>query len=132
MVRNNPVLSTKHTDAQFTKTNQNITLDNVINIIKIGNDISKLKSNFLSPSLIQKQLSLPRDCKRRKSSVLTINVLCQCSELFSFFFFYVNLFIFFKLPLARFFKCRKWKGWSHAYNSKKWLVALFFKGCTSQ
>ena len=58
MVRNKQVLSTKNTDTKFTKTNQNITLDSVINIMKIGNDISKQKSSFLFPSLIQKTAEL--------------------------------------------------------------------------
>ena len=47
MVRNNQVLSTKNIDTQFTKTNQNITLDSVINIMKIGNDKqTKIKISF--------------------------------------------------------------------------------------
>ena len=58
MVRNKQVLSTKNTDTKFTKTNQSITLDSVINIMKIGNDISKQKSSFLFPSLIQKTAEL--------------------------------------------------------------------------
>ena len=47
MVRNNQVLSTKNIDTQFIKTNQNITLDSVINIMKIGNDKqTKIKISF--------------------------------------------------------------------------------------
>ena len=37
-----------------------------------------------------------------------------------------NLFIyFFQLSLARFFKYRKWKGWSHAYQQKKVASIIF-------
>ena len=73
MVRNNQVLSTKNIDTQFTKTNQNITLDSVINIMKIGNDKqTKIK---IFPSLIQKIAKLVKDHKEGNQAYYLLSIL---------------------------------------------------------
>lgn len=57
MVRNNQVLSTEHTDTQFTKTNQNITLDYETNVMKIVNDLSKNYNQVFFPYTVTPKLA---------------------------------------------------------------------------